>query len=97
MAIDIRDNERQGRAELEMIDEGSEPEAVIEVSFCFFRFYIWTVLFRKLYNLWGYLRLWQRLYLAYLAARKNVSAMLQPVCLFIGSWTQARPPTRNLW
>lgn len=35
MAIDIRDNERQGRAELEMIDEGSEPEAVIEVSFCF--------------------------------------------------------------
>lgn len=31
LAIDIRDNERSGRAKLEMIDEGSEPEAVIEV------------------------------------------------------------------
>lgn len=31
LAIDIRDNERSGRAKLEMIDEGSEPEAVIKV------------------------------------------------------------------
>ncbi|KAM8875847.1 scinderin like a [Spinachia spinachia] len=31
IAIAIRDNERQGRSELKMIDEGSEPEDVIEV------------------------------------------------------------------
>uniref|UniRef100_A0A8C4DT54 Scinderin like a n=1 Tax=Dicentrarchus labrax TaxID=13489 RepID=A0A8C4DT54_DICLA len=31
LALDIRDNERKGRATVEMIDEGSEPEAVIEV------------------------------------------------------------------
>ncbi|KAM7410585.1 hypothetical protein PAMA_001831 [Pampus argenteus] len=31
LAIDIRDNERRGRAELHMIEEGSEPEAVIDV------------------------------------------------------------------
>ncbi|XP_041790753.1 scinderin like a [Chelmon rostratus] len=31
MANDIRDNERQGRAEVEMIDEGLEPDPVIEV------------------------------------------------------------------
>ncbi|XP_070764333.1 scinderin like a [Enoplosus armatus] len=31
LANDIRDNERRGRAEIEMIDEGSEPEAVIKV------------------------------------------------------------------
>uniref|UniRef100_A0A3Q2E2W6 Scinderin like a n=2 Tax=Cyprinodon variegatus TaxID=28743 RepID=A0A3Q2E2W6_CYPVA len=30
MAGDIRDNERNGRAEIHMIDEGSEPEAVIK-------------------------------------------------------------------
>ena len=33
MAIGIRDNELHGRAQIEMIDEGSEPEAVIQVSF----------------------------------------------------------------
>jgi len=32
LAIAIRDNERHGRAEVEMIDEGSEPDDVIEVS-----------------------------------------------------------------
>lgn len=31
LAIDIRNNERKGRAEIEMIEEGSEPEAVIKV------------------------------------------------------------------
>ncbi|XP_056270390.1 scinderin like a [Pseudoliparis swirei] len=31
LAIAIRDNERHGRAEVEMIDEGSEPDDVIEV------------------------------------------------------------------
>nr|XP_040040186.1 scinderin like a [Gasterosteus aculeatus aculeatus]XP_040040187.1 scinderin like a [Gasterosteus aculeatus aculeatus] len=31
IAIAIRDNERQGRGELKMIDEGSEPQDVIEV------------------------------------------------------------------
>ncbi|XP_049444451.1 scinderin like a [Epinephelus fuscoguttatus] len=31
VAKDIRDNERHGRATIEMIEEGSEPEAVIEV------------------------------------------------------------------
>ncbi|XP_054458260.1 scinderin like a [Anoplopoma fimbria] len=31
LAIAIRDNERKGRADLEMIDEGSEPEDVIKV------------------------------------------------------------------
>ncbi|XP_042272670.1 scinderin like a [Thunnus maccoyii] len=31
LAIDIRDNERRGRAQVHMIDEGSEPEAVIKV------------------------------------------------------------------
>ncbi|XP_070689028.1 scinderin like a [Pempheris klunzingeri] len=31
LAIAIRDNERQGRANIEMIDEGDEPEAVITV------------------------------------------------------------------
>ncbi|XP_075935332.1 scinderin like a [Anarhichas minor] len=31
LAIAIRDNERKGRSELEMIDEGSEPEDVIQV------------------------------------------------------------------
>ncbi|XP_072295610.1 scinderin like a [Eucyclogobius newberryi] len=31
LAIDIRDNERRGRAEVEMIDEGSEPNKVISV------------------------------------------------------------------
>ncbi|TVK90585.1 Gelsolin [Bagarius yarrelli] len=29
VAIDIRDNERNGRAKLEMVEEGSEPEAVL--------------------------------------------------------------------
>lgn len=33
LAIDIRDNERKGRAEIHMIEEGREPEAVINVSF----------------------------------------------------------------
>lgn len=33
--MDIRDNERKGRADVEMINEGSEPEAVIEVSVFF--------------------------------------------------------------
>lgn len=32
LALDIRDNERKGRAEVHMIEEGSEPEAVIGVS-----------------------------------------------------------------
>lgn len=36
LAIDIRDNERRGRAELHLIDEGSEPEEVIKVSFFFY-------------------------------------------------------------
>ncbi|KAF3691314.1 Gelsolin Actin-depolymerizing factor [Channa argus] len=31
LAIDIRDNERKGRAEIHIIEEGSEPEAVIGV------------------------------------------------------------------
>nr|XP_020465752.1 gelsolin-like [Monopterus albus]XP_020465753.1 gelsolin-like [Monopterus albus] len=31
LATDIRDNERKGRAEIHMIEEGSEPEAVINV------------------------------------------------------------------
>ncbi|KAK5869326.1 hypothetical protein PBY51_024053 [Eleginops maclovinus] len=31
LAIGIRDNEQNGRGDIEMIDEGSEPEAVIEV------------------------------------------------------------------
>uniref|UniRef100_A0A8C2ZKF5 Scinderin like a n=1 Tax=Cyclopterus lumpus TaxID=8103 RepID=A0A8C2ZKF5_CYCLU len=31
LAVAIRDNERQGRAEVEMIEEGSEPEDVIKV------------------------------------------------------------------
>ncbi|XP_061680669.1 gelsolin-like [Syngnathoides biaculeatus] len=31
LAIDIRDNERRGRAELHLVDEGDEPEEVIEV------------------------------------------------------------------
>nr|XP_046247771.1 scinderin like a [Scatophagus argus] len=31
LAVAIRDNERNGRAEIEMIDEGSEPEAVIKL------------------------------------------------------------------
>ncbi|TNN34998.1 Adseverin [Liparis tanakae] len=31
LAIAIRDNERQGRGEVEMIDEGSEPDDVIEL------------------------------------------------------------------
>ncbi|XP_023272273.1 gelsolin-like [Seriola lalandi dorsalis] len=31
LAIDIRDNERKGRAEVHMIEEGSEPEDVIKV------------------------------------------------------------------
>uniref|UniRef100_A0A4W6CY15 Scinderin like a n=1 Tax=Lates calcarifer TaxID=8187 RepID=A0A4W6CY15_LATCA len=31
LALDIRDNERKGRAEVHMIEEGSEPEAVIGV------------------------------------------------------------------
>ncbi|XP_070817523.1 scinderin like a [Chaetodon trifascialis] len=31
LAVDIRDNERRGRGNIEMIDEGSEPEAVIKV------------------------------------------------------------------
>ncbi|KAJ8366200.1 hypothetical protein SKAU_G00150310 [Synaphobranchus kaupii] len=31
LAIDIRDNERNGRPKLEMIDEGDEPQAVINV------------------------------------------------------------------
>ncbi|KAG7488266.1 hypothetical protein MATL_G00032300 [Megalops atlanticus] len=30
VAIDIRDNERSGRAKLQMIEDGAEPEAVIE-------------------------------------------------------------------
>lgn len=33
MANDIRDNERKGRAKVHMIEEGSEPDAVIQVSF----------------------------------------------------------------
>lgn len=32
VAIDIRDNERNGRAKLHMVEEGSEPSAVIEVT-----------------------------------------------------------------
>uniref|UniRef100_A0A671V0Y1 Scinderin like a n=1 Tax=Sparus aurata TaxID=8175 RepID=A0A671V0Y1_SPAAU len=35
LAIDIRDNELRGRGKVEMIDEGSEPEEVIKVSFYF--------------------------------------------------------------
>ncbi|XP_049576801.1 scinderin like a [Syngnathus scovelli] len=31
LAVDIRDNERRGRAELHIIDEGDEPEEVIKV------------------------------------------------------------------
>lgn len=31
VAIGIRDNERNGRAKLHMVDEGDEPAAVIEV------------------------------------------------------------------
>lgn len=32
VAIDIRDNERNGRARLHMVEEGEEPAAVIEVT-----------------------------------------------------------------
>ena len=32
LAIDIRDNERSGRAKLHMVDEGSEPQELITVS-----------------------------------------------------------------
>lgn len=32
MAIGIRDNERNGRASLHMIEDGAEPEPVIAVS-----------------------------------------------------------------
>lgn len=32
VAIDIRDNERNGRAKLHMVEEGEEPEAVIKVT-----------------------------------------------------------------
>lgn len=32
VAIDIRDNERNGRAKLHMVEDDSEPEAVIAVS-----------------------------------------------------------------
>lgn len=32
VAIDIRDNERNGRAKLHMVEEGSEAEAIIAVS-----------------------------------------------------------------
>lgn len=31
VAIDIRDNERNGRAKLCMVEEGSEPEQIIQV------------------------------------------------------------------
>lgn len=34
VAIDIRDNERNGRAKLEMVEEGAEPQAIIDVSLC---------------------------------------------------------------
>lgn len=32
VAIDIRDNERNGRAKLHMVEDDSEPEAVFAVS-----------------------------------------------------------------
>ena len=32
VAIDIRDNERKGRAKMHLIDEGSEPEDFLNVS-----------------------------------------------------------------
>ena len=35
MANDIRDNERNGRATVHMIEESSEPEAVIKVGSIF--------------------------------------------------------------
>uniref|UniRef100_A0A7N8WTL7 Scinderin like a n=1 Tax=Mastacembelus armatus TaxID=205130 RepID=A0A7N8WTL7_9TELE len=46
LAIDIRDNERKGRAEIHMIEEGSEPEGVINVSF-FLYLYTQMVLLGK--------------------------------------------------
>lgn len=32
VAIDIRDNERNGRAKVHMVEEDSEPDAVLQVS-----------------------------------------------------------------
>jgi len=32
LAIDIRDNERNGRAKLVMVEDGAEPEALTNVS-----------------------------------------------------------------
>lgn len=34
VAIDIRDNERNGRASLQMVEEGAEPQPIIDVSIC---------------------------------------------------------------
>jgi len=36
VAIGIRDNERNGRASLQMVEDGSEPEAILSVSLTFF-------------------------------------------------------------
>uniref|UniRef100_A0A671V536 Scinderin like a n=1 Tax=Sparus aurata TaxID=8175 RepID=A0A671V536_SPAAU len=69
LAIDIRDNELRGRGKVEMIDEGSEPEEVIKVSFYFVFF-----LNRKP-NICGC-----KCDFDFMATRKNASATVQSVC-----------------
>lgn len=49
VAIAIRDNERSGRVDIEMIDEGFEPEDITDVSLFLFFFTFYSG------NIWEYL------------------------------------------
>lgn len=74
LAISIRDNEQSGSSKIIMIDEGDEPEAVLEVSFL------------KLFysgNIWGYL--WLNGVGCFNTCRFNAA-----LCLFAGARTKAR-------
>lgn len=70
LAIDIRDNELRGRGKVEMIDEGSEPEEVIKVSF-YFDFFL-----NRKPNICGC-----NCDFNFMAARENASATMQYVCV----------------